>query len=53
MPGRERLLPHLEDDEPSSIEGVAAESSAAIDATDPGSMLDTESPDAAPVAASR
>jgi trigger factor len=46
-------LPHLEDDEPSSIDGEAAGSNAAIDATDPGSVLDTHTPDAAPVAASR
>jgi trigger factor len=41
-------LPHLEDDEPASIEAEAAESNAAIGATDPGSLLGDETSDTAP-----
>ncbi len=41
-------LPHLEDDAPSSVASRSAQASAAIDATDPGSVFE---PDAAPASA--
>jgi trigger factor len=37
-------LPHLEDDEPGSIDGEAAESNAAIGGTDPGALPEGASP---------
>jgi trigger factor len=40
-------IPHLEDDAPSSVSSSAAEANAAIDATDPGSVLEAEASGAA------
>ncbi len=40
-------LPHLEDDLPSGIDSSIAESNAAIDATDPGSVLESDTVPAA------
>jgi len=45
-------LPHLEDDEPDAVEAATAESNAAIDATDPGTTIESTPADAS-VAASR
>ena len=41
-------IPHLEDDAPSGVSGAAAEANAAIDASDPGAVLEA---DATPAAA--
>jgi trigger factor len=46
-------LPHLEDDEPGSMTDDAAAANAAIDATDPGSVMSDTTPADASVASSR
>ncbi|HEX5590313.1 MAG TPA: trigger factor, partial [Candidatus Limnocylindrales bacterium] len=40
-------IPHLEDDAPSGVSSASAEASAAIDATDPGEVLETDASAAA------